>query len=114
MGPVAEIAAPPPILVENASRAHSGLREALLAPTGLREALLAPTAAPALPDAVRSLFRPAEEQELRTPWSRASIRHWRQQSVPHSGRREALLAPTATPALPDAERSLFKHPPKRG
>jgi hypothetical protein len=27
--------------------------------------------------------------------------------VPHSGLREALLAPTAAPALPDAGRSFF-------
>ena len=39
----------------------------------------------------------------------------RQQSVPHSGVREALLAPTAAPALPDAVRSVFSHsPPRRG
>jgi len=39
--------------------AHGGLREALLAPAvdGVREALLAPAVDPALPDAVRSLFR---------------------------------------------------------
>jgi hypothetical protein len=35
----------------------------------------------------------------------SSIRHRRQQSVPQSGVREALLAPTAAPALPDAARS---------
>jgi hypothetical protein len=35
----------------------------------------------------------------------SSIHHWRQQSVPHSGVREALLAPMAAPALPDAARS---------
>jgi len=39
----------------------------------------------------------------------SAIRHWRQQSVPHSGVREALLAPVAVPALPDAVRSLFRH-----
>ena len=48
-----------------------------------------------------------EEKELRATWSRASIRHRRQQNVPHSGVREALLAPTAAPALPDAVRSVF-------
>jgi hypothetical protein len=33
-------------------------------------------------------FRPPlrEKEELHTPWSKAAIRHWRQQSVPHSGR----------------------------
>ncbi len=46
-----------------------------------------------------------EEEELRPAWSRASIPRWRQQSVPHSGVREALLAPTAALALPDAARS---------
>ena len=51
----------------------------------MREALLTPMAGPALPDAVRSFFRVREEKELRTAWSRASIRRWRQQSVPHSG-----------------------------
>jgi hypothetical protein len=76
--------------------------------SGLREALLAPTAAPALPDAGRSFFRAWEEEELRTAWSRASIRRWRQQSVPHSGLREALLAPRVAPALPDAGRSFFR------
>ena len=35
----------------------------------------------------------------------SSIPHWRQQSVPHSGVREALLAPMAAPALPDVVRS---------
>jgi len=74
---------------------------------GLREALLAPTTAPAPPDAVRSVFLLREEEELRTAWCRASIRRWRQQSVPHSGVREALLAPMAAPALPDAVRSVF-------
>jgi hypothetical protein len=37
----------------------------------------------------------------------SSIRHRRQQSVPHSGVREALLAPAAAPALPDVARSFF-------
>jgi hypothetical protein len=37
----------------------------------------------------------------------SSIRHRRQQSVPHSGVREALLAPAVAPALPDAARSFF-------
>ena len=37
----------------------------------------------------------------------SSIHRWRQQSVPHSGVREALLAPTAAPALPDVGRSIF-------
>ena len=46
-----------------------------------------------------------EEKELRPAWSRASIPRWRQQSVPHSGVRDALLAPMAAPALPDAARS---------
>jgi hypothetical protein len=40
-----------------------------------------------------------EEKELRAAWSRASIRQWRQQSVPHSGLREALPAPTVATAL---------------
>ena len=31
-----------------------------------------------------------------------------EQSVPHSGVRDALLAPTVTPALPDAVRSVFR------
>ncbi len=35
----------------------------------------------------------------------SSIHRWRQQSVPHSGVREALLAPMAAPALPDVARS---------
>ena len=35
----------------------------------------------------------------------SSIHRWRQQSVPHSGVREALLAPMAAPALPDVVRS---------
>jgi hypothetical protein len=52
---------------------------------GVRDALLAPTADPALPDVGRSFFRAGEEEELRAAWSRASIRRWRQQSVPHSG-----------------------------
>ena len=37
----------------------------------------------------------------------SSIPHWRQQSVPHSGLREALLAPMAAPSLPDVARSFF-------
>jgi hypothetical protein len=32
----------------------------------------------------------------------------RQQSVPHLGLREALLAPMAAPALPDAVRSVIR------
>jgi hypothetical protein len=35
----------------------------------------------------------------------SSISRRRQQSVPHSGVREALLAPMAAPALPDVARS---------
>jgi hypothetical protein len=35
----------------------------------------------------------------------SSISRRRQQSVPHSGVREALLAPMVAPALPDAARS---------
>jgi hypothetical protein len=46
--------------------------------------------APALPDAGWSFFRVWEEEELRAAWSRASIRRWRQQSVPHSGEHSAL------------------------
>jgi hypothetical protein len=53
-------------------------------------------------------FTPRKKKELRTTWSRASIRHRRQQSVPHSGVREALLAPMAAPALPDEVRSVLK------
>ena len=38
----------------------------------------------------------------------------RQQSVPRSGVREALLAPVAAPALPDAVRSVFpRHAPQK-
>ena len=37
----------------------------------------------------------------------SSIYRRRQQSVPHSGVRDALLAPAAAPALPDAVRSVF-------
>ena len=59
--------------------------------SGVREALLAPTADPALPDAVRSSSCAREEQVLRAAWSRASIRHWRQQSVPHSGVHESFI-----------------------
>ena len=33
------------------------------------------------------------------------IHRWQQQSVPHSGVREALLAPLVAPALPDVARS---------
>ena len=51
--------------------------------------------------------RPAKKKELHPTRSRASIPHRRQQSVPHSGVREALLAPTAAPALPDEVRSVF-------
>ena len=51
----------------------------------MRDALLVPVADPALPDAERSSSGGREEEELRTAWSRASIPHWRQQSVPHSG-----------------------------
>ena len=49
--------------------------------------------------------RKEEEKELRPTWSRAAIPLRRQQSVPHSGVREALLAPMVAPALPDAVRS---------
>ena len=49
--------------------------------------------------------RKEEEKELRPTWSRAAIPLRRQQSVPHSGVREALLAPMAAPALPDVVRS---------
>ena len=35
----------------------------------------------------------------------SSIHRRRQQSVPHPGVREALLAPMAAPALPDVARS---------
>jgi len=75
--------------------------------SGLRGAVLAPMAAPALPDVARSssCVRKEKEEELRPTWSRARIPHRRQQSVPHSGVREALLAPRAAPALPDAARS---------
>jgi hypothetical protein len=57
---------------------------------------------------VGSYFRAWEEEELRTAWSKASIHHRRQQSVPHSGLREALLAPMVAPALPDVGRSFFR------
>jgi len=52
-----------------------------------------------------SCVRKEEEEELRPTWSRAAIPLRRQQSVPHSGVREALLAPMVAPALPDAVRS---------
>jgi len=89
---------------------------------GVREALLAPVVDPALPDAVRSssVADPCKRKtkrktkssaphgaELHPPRAaaeRAAV-HGRQQSVPHSGVREALLAPVAVPALPDAVRS---------
>ena len=51
-----------------------------------------------------------EDKELRTAWSRASIPRRRQQSMPHSGVREALLAPTAAPApkwCADTKRALL-------
>jgi hypothetical protein len=38
----------------------------------------------------------------------SSIPRRRQQSVPHPGVREALLAPMAAPALPDVARSVFR------
>jgi hypothetical protein len=53
--------------------------------------------APALPDAARSSEREVtetlEDEELRTPWSRASIPRWRQQSVPHSGAQRGAEPP---------------------
>ena len=62
---------------------------------------------PALPSVARSSSCAGgrEEEELRPAWSRAHIPRRRQQSVPHSGVREALLAPMAAPALPDVARS---------
>ena len=84
--------------------------------SGVREALLAPTVAPALPDEVRSLFPPSRPAKKKSsaPHGAELNPPRRQQSMPHSGVREALLAPTAAPALPDAVRSIFpRHVPQK-